>query len=124
MRIWFEDRQLMNIRDKKESVNMLQSVTKSDYKYATYMCMALALFNQLSGVSVITFYSTTIFESVNKKATVPIDIPQGNLVLSLSRTFGAIVSIVPFRYLTRRYIFISGHILMGIFLALAWYFVG
>ena len=87
------------------------------------MCMALALFNHLSGVSVITFYSTTIFKDVNMTADAPIDIQAGNLCLSLSRTFGALIAVIPFRYLPRRFIFISGHLLMGVCMGLAYYFV-
>lgn len=46
-----------------------------------------------------------------------------NLWLSVSRTFGALFSIIPFKYLPRRWILISGHILMGTCLGLSYDFV-
>ena len=60
---------------------------------------------------------------MNALSTAPINVQSGNFWLSISRTFGAFFSLIPFRYLPRRPIFLAGHILMGICLALSYEFV-
>ena len=97
-----EQRMLVCTCNSQKSVSMVDSLTDGNYKRATFMCLALALFNQLSGVNVITFYSTQIFDNVNMKTYQPINVASGNLWLSVSRTFGALFSVLPFRYLPRR----------------------
>ena len=54
----------------------------------------------------------------------PINVASANLWLSVSRTFGALFSVLPFKYLPRRSIFILGHTLMGVCLGLAYDYVG
>ena len=36
------------------------------YRGATWMVTAIAIFNQMSGVNLITFYSTTLFQSLSE----------------------------------------------------------
>ena len=58
LRSSLEHRYLTCTCNSQKSVSMVDSLTDGNYKRATFMCLALALFNQLSGVNVITFYST------------------------------------------------------------------
>lgn len=48
------------------------------YWRATWFCMAIAVFNQFSGVNAITIYSTTLFQNLGVSATV------GSVVVGVS----------------------------------------
>ena len=45
-----------------ESPGYIRALTDPDYRRATFICMALAFTNQLTGINAINIYSTTIYE--------------------------------------------------------------
>ena len=45
-----------------ESPGYIRALTDPDLRMATYICMALAFTNQLTGINAINIYSTTIYQ--------------------------------------------------------------
>jgi len=45
----------------KTSPTFIQSLTNINYRRASWMLIAIAMFNQLSGVNIVNMYSTEIF---------------------------------------------------------------
>jgi hypothetical protein len=87
------------------------------------MCVVIAFFNNMTGIGIINIFSTTIFENVHKGQSLrTLSLKQENYYIGLSGLVGAILSLWTIRYLSRRAIFIGGHLIMAVLLfAVAYY---
>ena len=45
----------------EEKPNVIQALTNEDYRVATWICISLAVFNQMSGINIINIYAADIF---------------------------------------------------------------
>ena len=108
---------------KSGSVSMCQALVHKDYLGATWICMAAALFNQMSGINIVNTYSTTILESCRDNGMdLVISISTCNYMIGFAGFLGASLAILALRF-TFRTIFIGGHLFMGIFLGGAYAFL-
>lgn len=88
------------------------------------MVMALATFFQLSGMNIVSIYSSQIFKSMQDNGVIlPFTITTANWTLGVAGFIGALIATVPFRYLARRLIYIYGHLFEGIFLGATFAFI-
>lgn len=95
---------------------MLQAMCNRDYMGATWICMAAALFNQMSGINIINTYSTKILDTCEENGMkMVIDISTCNYMIGAAGCTGAALAALG-QNLTMRAIFIGGHFGMMVFL--------
>ena len=88
------------------------------------MCVVVAFFNNMSGIGIINIFSTTIFENIHKGQVVRgMSLKQENYYIGLSGVIGAVLSLWTIKYLSRRAIFIGGHLIMAVFLFMVAHFI-
>ena len=70
----------------------------------------------MSGINIVNIYATTIFEDIQKASTTPATLTPTacSYFIGIAGITGAIISAFTCLYLTRRMVFIGGHVLMGI----------
>jgi hypothetical protein len=79
--------------------------------------LALAIFSNLSGQSVICIYSTAIFEIMTSKGAVSrYMIKQENNFIGYAAVMGALLSYFTVSYFSRRALFIGGHFCLCVLL--------
>ena len=100
-----------------------RALFSKDYRYATWLCMGLAFFFQMSGMNIVSIYSTTIFEDLEKVTTSPLSVKTDNYFIGFAGVFGALTSPLPFKYLSMRAVFLGGHTVMGMLLFAAYLFI-
>ena len=54
----------------RKSPSYCEVLFKPDYRYATWLVMAIAFFNQFTGINLIGIYSTSIFEGLQADLTI------------------------------------------------------
>ena len=59
---------MKDARGGKESPGYYRALTDPDYRMATFICMALAITNQLTGINAINIYSTTIYQNIQDES--------------------------------------------------------
>jgi hypothetical protein len=88
------------------------------------MSLAVGFFNNMAGIGIVNIFSTTIFENVHKgQAVRTLSIKQENYYIGLSGLVGAVLSLWTIKYLSRRTIFIGGHLLMAVLLLMVAHFI-
>lgn len=88
------------------------------------MCMTIAFFNNMAGVSIVGIFATTIFENVHKGQLIrSISLRQENFYIGLGGFAGGILGIWTVKYLSRRTVFIGGHLLMAVLLIATGHFI-
>ena len=97
------------------------TLTSEEFRKATWVCIAIAVYNMMSGVNIINGYSTQIFDKIGEDGT--FSTSQKNYFVGCSGFLGAFFSNFTVAFLTRRTILIGGHTLMGIFLLLIAIFI-
>lgn len=86
--------------------------------------MTIAFFNNMAGVSIIGIFSTTIFENVHKGQLIrSISLNQENYYIGLSGFVGSVLGLWTVKYLSRRTVFIGGHLLMAVLLFFVGHFI-
>mmetsp|Transcript_22968 Transcript_22968/g.31341 ORF Transcript_22968/g.31341 Transcript_22968/m.31341 type:complete len:97 (-) Transcript_22968:528-818(-) len=88
-------------------------MTLSGYWQPTWICFAMAFFNQASGITAINMFSTDIFETMalNGSSITP---TVGTQILGGGSLIGVFIAPINMRYFTRRQVFISGQVFMGL----------
>jgi predicted MFS family arabinose efflux permease len=98
---------------------MKDALFAPDYRRATWICVFIAIANQMSGINILNIYSKTIFEDVKDAGGAASFSPKGcTYFIGIAGFLGAFLSNFTVKYLTRRQVFIIGHINMGICLLL------
>lgn len=88
------------------------------------MCIAVALFNNFSGISIINIYATYIFESILKQGVISkLSARQDTYFIGGATLLGSTLSYYSIAIFSRRAIFIGGHFYMGVLLFLTGYFI-
>ena len=75
---------------------MLESFTDSAYRSATILGCMLMVLQQLSGINVLIFYSSNIFESIGKSGVV------GAVIVNISNLIGALCGMLMLGYFGRK----------------------
>ena len=82
---------------------------------SSFICIAISLFNNLTGQSLICMYSTIIFEIMNSKGSVShYYVKQENNFIGWAAVIGAVTSYFTVQWLTRRALFVGGHFFMAV----------
>ena len=102
---------------------MMKALFDVNYRYATWLCIGLAFFFQMSGMNIVSIYSTTIFENMSKVSDSPLSVKTDNYFIGVAGLFGALTSPLPFKYLSMRTVFIGGHCIMGLLLCASYLFI-
>ena len=104
--------------------NVWNQFTNSPNRSAAWMCIVIAFFNNMTGIGIINLFSTSIFEAVHKGSLArTLSLKQENYYIGLSGLVGAVLSLWTIKYLSRRAIFIGGHLVMGILLFMVAHFI-
>jgi hypothetical protein len=91
---------------------------------ATWTCIAIALFNNFTGQSLICIYSTNIFEDINMLGSHSrFDIKTENNFIGYSACIGAILSYYSVAFFKRKTLFVGGHFIMGALLLMSGYYI-
>ena len=88
--------QVKNEGDEGGGPSMLQSFTDSAYRSATILGCMLMVLQQLSGINVLIFYSSNIFESIGKSGVV------GAVIVNISNLIGALCGMLMLGYFGRK----------------------
>jgi len=100
------------------------ALTDPNKRGASYISIAISIFNNLSGQSVICIYSTAIFEMMTSKGAISrYQVKQENSFIGYAAVVGAFISYFTVSYFTRRVLFIGGHFLMAILMFLTGFYV-
>lgn len=92
------------------------------------MGILVAVFNVLSGISIITVYAIIIFEKLLnngqlKGRSVRLTSKQDSYFVGFASLLGAILSYYSVAIFSRRSIFIGGHFFMGVLLIMSGYYI-
>lgn len=98
---------------------MMDALFSPDYRRATWVCVFIAVANQMSGINILNIYAETIFEDVADAGGAAAFSPKAcTYFIGVSGFVGAFLSNFTVKYLTRRQVFIVGHTCMGFCLLL------
>jgi len=98
---------------------MKDALFNKDYRNATWVCVFIAIANQMSGINILNIYAQTIFEDVANAGGAAAFSPKAcTYFIGVSGFLGAFNSNFTVKFLTRRQVFLIGHICMGICLLL------
>lgn len=93
-------------------------------RHASWICIIIALFNNLSGQGIICTFSTAIFERVQSLgARSRFDIKMENNMIGYAAVVGAILSYYSISLFSRKSLFVGGHFLMGVLLILSGFYI-
>lgn len=93
-------------------------------KGSSWACIAISVVNNLSGISIICLYSTTIFDDITKSgAPSAFNVKQENNFVGMACTAGAFISFTVISTFSRRFIFLGGHLSCAILNFATAYFV-
>ena len=103
---------------------MTQALFDKTYRSSTYIVMLLATFFQLSGMNIISVYSSQIFKSMQDNGIkLHFSIQTANWTIGVAGFLAAINATIAFRLLSRRTIYIFGHLFQGLFLLSTFIFI-
>lgn len=88
--------QVKNEGEEGGGPSMLESFTDSAYRSATILGCMLMVLQQLSGINVLIFYSSNIFESIGKSGVV------GAVIVNISNLIGALCGMLMLGYFGRK----------------------
>lgn len=54
----------MSQKNEEGKITLKRCMTDSDYRKATWMCVFIAVANQMSGVNIINIYTQSIFDQI------------------------------------------------------------
>jgi len=95
-----------------------------EYRSGTWICLTLATFNTLSGITTLLIYLDYIFETANKgKQPITLNSTQMGGALALSLALGAAAGTSLVKDWKRRTVFCVSHLVIGCLLLAAGYFV-
>ena len=101
-----------------------KALTDKNHRGSSFICLALSIFNNLSGQSVICIYSTAIFEMMTSRGAISrYQVKQENSFIGYTAVIGAMLSYFTVSYFSRRVLFIGGHFIMGVLMFLTGYCV-
>lgn len=112
---------LMGSADDPGAINCL---FLKEYRSGTWICITLATFNTLSGITTLLIYLDYIFETANKgKQAITLNSTQMGGALAVSLALGAAAGTSLVKDWKRRTIFCVSHLVIGCLLLAAGYFV-
>ena len=76
---------------------------------------ALSIFQQLSGINALIFYSSKIFSTGDDDFQ---SAKEGTVILNVFNVVSAMSAIFLLRYLGRKTLLLTGHLMMGVLLAI------
>ena len=105
-----------------------EALTKAPYRESTYVCILLAMANQLSGMNAVAIYSKVILSNINAKTNHKIHWTvtpnEGCAYLGVASFLGAVLSIYVIRRAKKRKnIFVIGHFLIFLTMLISGSFV-
>lgn len=102
-----------------EIVGTWTAISDPKYRAASWICIALASFNQMSGINVICIYVQDIFTKIEEKgAESALSPTQQGYFIGISSVLGALISVYIILVCTRRQLFIGGHLVMMVMLGI------
>lgn len=90
--------QVKNEGDEGGGPSMLESFTDSAYRSATILGCMLMVLQQLSGINVLIFYSSNIFERINPGSSGVV----GAVIVNISNLIGALCGMLMLGYFGRK----------------------
>lgn len=112
------------LQSKPGEVSAFDALTKADHRSGTWFCFALGLFNVMTGTTLMLVYVDRIFAQVDDKHQLyKLTNKQIGSGLTTALVFGAASSIKVLAVVSRRGVFIGGHLLIGACMALVGYSV-
>jgi len=91
------------------------ALTDPSMRNSSYICIAISLFNNLTGQSLICMYSTAIFEGLASKGSLShYVVKQENNFIGWAAVVGAVCSYYTVSWMTRRALFVGGHFIMAV----------
>jgi len=86
-------------------------IVDPEFRRATWICIGLAVAFQMSGINIVTIFSTSIFTILNKNGmTLALSIKTNNFILGLTGFFAAFLSNFSVGFFKRRTVLVGGQI--------------
>lgn len=109
---------------KPGEISAFDALTKADHRSGTWFCFALGVFNVMTGTTLMLVYIDRIFAAVDDKQQIyTLTFKQISSGLTTALVLGAASSIKVISVVSRRGVFIGGHLLIGACMALVGYSV-
>jgi hypothetical protein len=104
---------------------MVESLTGANHRRATWICIFLAIANQLAGVNTLNIYAGNIFSNIVDNTTEPTDLTPGTMGTYMASfgILGAFLGNLTVKFMTRRALFMVCHIGCSICLILISVFI-
>jgi hypothetical protein len=100
------------------------ALTDPNKRNASYICLAISIFNNFSGQSAICMFSQQIFEGLTSQGAYSrYTVKQENSFIGYAAVIGAVLSYFSVNYLTRRVLFCGGHFIMAVLLFLSGFYI-
>lgn len=128
----YEERQAQHRRALSEKSggndSVWRTLTDPNLRGSTWMAIFVALFNILSGISIVTVYAIIIFEKLLKNGqpigrAARLTSKQDSYFVGFASLVGAILSYYSVAIFSRRAIFIGGHFFMSVLLIMSGYYM-
>lgn len=112
------------MKSKPGEVSAFDAITKIDHRAGTWMCFALSVFNVMTGITLMLVYIQNIFNDVDDKHQLyKLTSKQMVSGLTTALVMGAASSIKVLAVVSRRGVFVGGHLLIGACMCLVGHFV-
>lgn len=79
-------------QEDQKAPGYIDALTNPYYRRATWVAMALAFFNQVSGVASLNLYSSNIFSLIIKNGTTEIPVQTWTVYVGLAQLAGAVLA--------------------------------
>jgi len=101
-------------------VSLAEGLTDPDYRKASWLCVYLAIGNQMSGINIVNIYAFFIFNKImtDSGAEMPMSPKTMTYFIGASGLLGAVLGNFTVKQFSRRGLVIGGHVWMGVCLTL------
>jgi hypothetical protein len=122
--IYDQQAQILSKSSNENGGSVLGALTDERTSGSSWMCIAVAIFNNLGGVGIVNIFATQIFDTVlSRGASSKLSAKQDTYFIGGAAFVGAILSYYSIAIFSRRTIFIGGHFFMAALLTLTGYFI-
>jgi hypothetical protein len=99
----------LNSKDEQEIVSIFKAFTNVDFRSASWVCAAMAMFMQYAGIDFVIVYATVLISKLDKvDAKSAISPGLSSMIIGVFAFIGPILSIYIFQKAGRKSIIIAG----------------
>ena len=108
----------------EKKVGLGSGLFDRDFRKASWVCIFLAISNQMSGINIINIYAYTIFKTISDSgAEMPLSAKSMTYFIGASGFVGAYLGNFTVKQFSRRGLLINSHLMMAVCLGLVGFMV-